>query len=202
MTLAPSLTAVILAGGASSRMGAPKALLTWNGEPVAVRLARMFVEALGNARLVLGHDANAIRAALPPLVRASTVVNYAPQRGMLSSLQCGLRAVPHAAAGIFFLPVDYPAISASTIAAMRDAWMATPSAQILLPRSAGRRGHPVLISRAIAEELLRLPPEAAAHVVIRADESRIHYVDVDDPAIHRDADDAASFTALQREFGG
>jgi molybdenum cofactor cytidylyltransferase len=101
-----------------------------------------------------------------------------------------------------FLPVDYPAIAPSTIAAMRDAWMSTPGAQVILPRAAGRRGHPVLISRAVAEELLRLEPEAAAHLVIRAGESRIRYVDVADDAIHRDADDAASFAELQREFGG
>lgn len=201
MTLAPSLAAVILAGGASSRMGAPKALLPWKGEPVAARLTRIFAEELGSSHLVLGHNSIAIHGVLPRLPRVHIIVNAAPERGMLSSLQCGLRAVSPAAEGIFFLPVDYPAISPHTIAAMREAWLAAPSAQVVLPRSAGRRGHPVLISRAVANELLRLSSDSAAHKVIRADESRIRYVDVADDAIHRDADDAASFDELQREFG-
>lgn len=202
MILSPSLTGVVLAGGASSRMGTPKAVLAWAGEPVAARLTRLFVEALGSALLVLGHDGTALHAALPPLPRALTVVNHAPQRGMLSSLQCGLRAAPAESAALFFLPVDYPAISPRTIAALRDAWSAAPHAQIVLPRAGGRRGHPVLVSRAVAQELLRLPPGGAAHTVIRSDESRILYVDVEDSAIHRDADDAAAFAALQKEFGG
>lgn len=169
---------------------------------MAVRLMRLFAAAVGSACLVLGHDAAAIQAALPPLPRVRTVVNAHAERGMLSSLQCGLRVAPAAAEAIFFLPVDYPAISPNTIAALRDAWTASPGAPILLPRSSGRRGHPVLISRAIGHELLRLPADAAAHVVIRADESRVRYVDVDDDAIHRDADDAGSYAALRMEFQG
>jgi len=183
-------------------MGAPKALLPWSGEPAAVRLTRLFTEAVSGAILVLGHGAARIHAGLPPLPRVRTVVNHAPERGMLSSLQCGLRAVHGAAQGVFFLPVDYPAISPRTLAALRDAWMAAPWAQVVLPRSGGRRGHPVLVSRAVANELLCLPQDAEARTVIRADESRVRYVDVDDEAIHRDADDEESLATLRREFGG
>jgi molybdenum cofactor cytidylyltransferase len=183
-------------------MGEPKALLSWRGDPVAARLTRLFAHALGDAILVLGHDAPAIHAALPPMPHVRTVVNYHPERGMLSSLQCGLRALPASAEGAFFLPVDYPAIAPATVAAMVQCWLSAPHAPILVPRSSGRRGHPVLISRSIAEELLRLPPNGAAHTVIRADEARLRYVDVADEAIHRDADDAPSFNALRQEFGG
>lgn len=195
-----SLSAVILAGGASARMGAPKALLRWRGEPVAARLARIFVEACGEAWIVLGHGAAAVHAGLPVVRGARVVVNPDPGRGMLSSLQCGLRAA-RGSAGVFFLPVDYPAIAGRTIAAMCEAWYRAPWTPIMAPRHGGRRGHPVLVSRAVAGELLRLDSGRPAHTVIRASEERVRYVDVDDAAIHRDADDPESFAALEREFG-
>lgn len=199
MNTPSSLSAVILAGGASTRMGAPKALLRWRGEPVAARLARIFVEAAGEAWIVLGHGSEAIQAELPAVRGARVVVNPEPERGMLSSLQCGLRAA-RGANGVFFLPVDYPAIDSRTIAAMRAEWYRAPWTRILAPRHGGRRGHPVLVSRCVAEELLRLGPACAVHTVIRAGEERLRYVDVDDAAIHRDADDPESFAALEREF--
>lgn len=197
------LSAVVLAGGASSRMETAKALLAWRGEPVAVRLAGLFVEAVGEAWVVLGHEAGAIAGALPGVARVRVVVNARPERGMLSSLQCGLRAaLAEGAEGVFFLPVDYAAVSGETVAAMRDAWWARAGAQVMLPREGGRRGHPVLVSRAVAEEVLRLPAEGAAHEVIRRDAGRVEYVDVADAAIHRDADDAEAWAALVKEFGG
>ena len=111
-------------------------------------------------------------------------------------------ALAEGAEGVFFLPVDYAAVSGETVAAMRDAWWATAGAQVMVPREGGRRGHPVLVSRAVAEELLRLPAEGAAHEVIRREAGRVVYVDVADAAIHRDADDAEAWAALVKEFGG
>ena len=86
-----SIAGVILAAGASSRMGQPKALLEYKGETFLHRLAGMLDEVCGRVVVVLGYDAERVRAAVP--AGAETTVNPAPERGMLSSLQCGLRAV-------------------------------------------------------------------------------------------------------------
>lgn len=177
-------------------MGSPKALLECGGQKFAERLARLFTRYLDSCIVVLGHDAPAIRAALPRMARVSYVVNHAPERGMLSSLQCAIRVLPPEAEAAIFTPVDFPAIAAATIAALSGAQSSRP---IIVPRCEGRRGHPVLCRRSILDELLRLPATSAPNEVIRRDGSRVHYVDVDDPNIHRDVDDLAAYEELLAE---
>jgi len=170
------IAGVILAAGASSRMGRPKALLEYEGEAFVHRLARMMDEVCGRVAVVVGYDAACVRAAVPD----GTVVveNPRPELGMLSSLQCGLRGVMDADA-VLFLPVDHGALRAATVAAIA----AEPAeAEIVVPECQGRHGHPVRVSRSIAFELLALPPTAQARDVIRRHRDITRYVSVDDPA--------------------
>jgi molybdenum cofactor cytidylyltransferase len=175
--------AVILAGGASRRMGSPKALLPYRGETFIDRLIGVFAPC-DEVVVVLGHDADTICAGIER--RTTLVVNPDPERGQLSSLQCGLSAVASADA-IFFTPVDYPAIDPSTIRAML-----LLAGTFAMPRHNGRRGHPVLIDRQLLAELLAC--KTAARDVIRAHEPR--YIDVDDPGILEDIDDPAAYARL------
>ena len=80
---------LILAGGASRRMGRPKALLEYEGETFLGRLQRIFLEHTDPVVIVLGHDAGNLRWLLDPRVKQA--LNSDPERGMLSSLQAGLR---------------------------------------------------------------------------------------------------------------
>lgn len=189
-------TGIVLAAGASRRMGSPKALLEFNGRNFLEILASLFVSLAGSCTVVLGHEAARIHASVPVLRGVRYVVNPNPARGMLSSLQCALRTAEPGIDAALFTPVDCPAIAPSTVRALLDSPLGKP---ILVPRHAGRRGHPVLCARAILDELLRLPPTSAPNEVIRRDESRIGYVDVDDPFIHRDADDPESYARLIAE---
>jgi molybdenum cofactor cytidylyltransferase len=189
-------TGIVLAAGASRRMGSPKALLELNGRSFLEILASLFVSATGSCIAVLGQDATRIHASVPALRGVRYVVNPDPDRGMLSSLQCALRTVQPKIGYVLFTPVDCPAIAPSTVRALLNS---PPGKSILVPRHAGRRGHPVLCARSILDEFLRLPPASAPNEVIRRDESRIGYVEVDDPFIHRDADDPESYARLIAE---
>ena len=106
------LAAVILAAGASQRMGRPKAALVYDGESFLARAVRLF-SPLCDPVVVVLPPAGMI---CPPGVLCT--VNPAPERGMLSSLQCGFRAVPDEVERVFFMPVDLPAISGATVAAL------------------------------------------------------------------------------------
>ena len=170
-------------------MGRPKALLIYENETFIGRLQRIFLEHCAPVVVVLGHDAQVIRSSLD--ARVQVAVNPDPERGMLSSLQTGLRALSDARR-ILFLPLDYPAIQSSTVARL----CASPARVIAMPRFEGTRGHPVLISRAVADELLALPVDAAARDVIRSHDAEIHYVDVADPAILMDVDTPGDYEAL------
>ena len=104
------IVAVVLAAGASSRMGRPKALLDFDGTPCVGRVlaacreggveAIVVVTAPGAAE-VRAHCAGAIEA-----------INEHPERGMLSSLQVGLQRLPPGATGFLIFPVDFPIVPA------------------------------------------------------------------------------------------
>ena len=62
---------------------------------------------------------------------------------------------------------------------------------IVIARSGGRRGHPVLFDRTVFAELLRAPEDEGARYVVNADPSRVEYVDLDDSGINLDLDTPA-----------
>jgi molybdenum cofactor cytidylyltransferase len=166
-------------------MGSPKALLQYRGETFLQRMHRLMSLCCDRVVIVLAPGTEAWAP-----VGASIVVNPDPDRGMLSSLQCGLSKA--AADAVVFTPLDYPAIQESTIRAV-----VSSAGEIVIPRYGGKRGHPVRISNAVAQELLALPVETGTPAdVIRRDAARIQYVEVDDPGIHRDIDLPSEYQEL------
>jgi molybdenum cofactor cytidylyltransferase len=189
------IAAVILAAGASRRMGSPKALLEFQGETFLNRLVRVLGSISGPVIVVLGHHAEAIRAQTTSAVRF--VVNPDPERGQLSSLQTGLAAVPHNVEGFLFTPVDSPAVEESTLQQLIARFRTRKSeTQFVIPRYQGRRGHPVFAAPALLQEFLALPLTAQAKDIVHAYVPRTEYVDVDDPGILADIDDRAAYEQL------
>lgn len=164
-------------------MGSPKALLQYRDESFVDCLIRIFTPC-DETIVVLGHDSDRVRAGVKR--PATFVVNPSPERGQLTSLQCGLQAAGSAEA-VFFTPVDYPAIDASTIDRMLPL-----AGSFAMPRYQGRRGHPVLIGRDLIDELLACA--TSARDVIRSHEPV--YVDVDDAGILEDVDDPEAYMRL------
>ncbi len=188
------IAGIILAAGASSRMGSPKALLDYRGETFIQRLVRVLSAACDPVIVVLGYHADALRPAVPD---ATIVVNPAPERGQLSSLQTGLAALPPDAEGFLFTPVDSPAVEVATVERLAAEFQRRdPSTQLVIPRFRGKHGHPVFASRAIADELSGLPLTAQARDVIHGHVSDTLYIDVDDPGILIDVDDREAYRRL------
>jgi molybdenum cofactor cytidylyltransferase len=183
--------AVILAGGASSRMGSPKALLHIDGETFADRLIGVFDPVCSQVVVVLGHHAEQIRKGIKRA--ADFVFNSEHALGQLTSLQCGLRAVREDADAVLFTPVDYPAFRGDTVRLLVSR---IGDAPVIVPRFDGRHGHPVLVSRQVAREFLTLAADRTARDVIHRHVGHTLYIDVDDPGILRDVDDPAAYRAL------
>lgn len=190
------LAGVILAAGASRRMGRPKALLEFAGETFLDRWIRLLGGHCAPVLVVLGHAAEQVRAGLRRAAEATFVLNPDYPRGQLSSLQCGLRALPEDAAGVLFTLVDLPAVQASTVerVALQARGLASP--WLVIPRTGGRRGHPVGCSRELIAELLALPVDAQARDVIHRHLHAAVFVDVEDPGIVRDVDDLAAYQGI------
>jgi CTP:molybdopterin cytidylyltransferase MocA len=189
------IAGIILAAGASRRMGTPKALLEYRGETFVARLVRMLAGVCDPVIVVLGHDAGTIRPHVPPTARVA--VNPDPTRGQLSSLQTGLAAVPPDAEGFLFVPVDCPAVEQATVERLARAFTRRGSSILLvIPRHGDERGHPVFAARTIAAELLALPPTARAKEVIRGHKTQTLYLDVEDAGVLSDVDDPEAYQRL------
>jgi CTP:molybdopterin cytidylyltransferase MocA len=182
--------AIILAAGESRRMGRAKAFLPFRGGTFLSNIAGTLGERCSPVIAVFGFDAQkCIELARPLGVRAVENPNY--PLGMLTSLQAGLRVVPKRCDAVLFTLVDHPAISLSTMEALLRS-----DALIAIPRFENRRGHPVLIRRAIFEEFLLEPPESKVRDVIDRHAAEIAYIDVADPGISDDIDDPALYEKL------
>ncbi len=194
------LAGVILAAGESSRMGRPKALLPAPGwDPPENFLDRMIGLLAAHADpiiVVLGAHTDTIREGSARASQATFVVNQRYPEGQLSSLQCGLRAVPEQAAGVIFTPVDFPRVLADTVAGVVAAFLRGGGSGLAIPRFQGRRGHPVCVPRRLIPEFLALPVEAQAREIVHRHAAEACYVDVDDPGILRDVDDPEAYRSL------
>lgn len=181
-------------------MGTPKALLDYRGETFLDRLIRVMGGATGPVIVVLGYHAERIRAATRG--RAAFVVNPAPERGQLSSLQTGLAALPPESRGFAFIPMDCPAVREQTVIGLGKAFEArNPETLLVIPRRGNQRGHPVFATRTIAEEMLALPVGAQARDVVHGHVNRTQYLDVDDPGILADVDDPEAYRKLLEAVG-
>jgi len=187
------IAALVLAAGASTRMGRTKALLPdCAGDPFVTHLARVLISA-GVPEIVIvtgaDHDAiaDAARAAHPP-VAVRLVRNPEPSRGQLSSLWVGLEALERPGLeGLLVAPVDVPLVNVSTVITIVEAWRRT-RAPVVRPAKGARHGHPVLFDRCVFEDLRRAPLEAGAKAVVRACGSSVVDVPVEDEGCLRDMD--------------
>lgn len=195
----------MLAAGAGRRMGRPKALVTWNGEPLLAHVARSLeaVREVETVCVVLGAAAAEIRATipLPPHVRVAVNESW-EYGGMLSSILTGLRALEAegaAAGGLLVWPVDHPAVRPSTVAALVRA-SASEWVDVAVPAYHGRRGHPVLFGPATYEALASAPPDEGARSIVRARAASRLELPVDDPGVVTDLDWPADLEALERRL--
>jgi molybdenum cofactor cytidylyltransferase len=173
-------------------MGTPKALLTFAGETFLDRLIGIFEPVCSKVVVVLGHSGDTIRAGLSRT--AEFAVNPDPERGQLSSLQCGFHALHQDHGAVFFTPVDYPGIRPETVAAIQSAMKVGDAA--VVPAYRGRHGHPVLIAPQLVSEFLDLGISATARDVMHRHTERTRYIEVDDPGILLDVDDPEAYRAL------
>ena len=169
------LAAVILSGGASRRMGSPKALVSYQGASFLEHLLSVTRHpAIGVRRVVLGPDADAIsqQVTLPP---DEIVINRDWELGQLSSIHAALRSLPEGTQGMLLCPVDHPLVSAALVDALVRTFLET-RAPVVLPMFERRRGHPVIFAAAVYEELLRAPMDTGARAVVWAHNSDLQEV--------------------------
>jgi len=169
------LAAVILSGGASSRMGSPKALLPYQGRPFLEHLLEITIHPdISVRRVVLGADAEFIAKAIP-LKANEMIINSQWEKGQLSSIQAAVRKLPAGTEGMLLLLIDHPLISSALVGELIAQFYKSKK-PIVLPVYEGRRGHPVIFSASLYPELLRAPLETGARAVVWAHAEEVEEV--------------------------
>jgi molybdenum cofactor cytidylyltransferase len=166
------LAAVILSGGASERMGSPKALVPFQGRTFLEHLLEITKHPrIGVRRVVLGAHAEPIAREIH-LVADEIVINEDWAAGQLSSIQAALRSLPEETEGILLCLVDHPLVTANLVSELLEKFHAT-HAPVVVPVYDRRRGHPVIFSSAVYDELLHAPPDKGARAVVWAHRSEV-----------------------------
>ena len=148
------VAAIIPAAGFSERMGNFKPLLPLGGITILERCVKLFRESgIGDVRVVVGHRDEEVKPLLSKLYVA-VVENPRYREGMFSSLKAGLATIDSDVDSFFVLPVDIPLVRHSTIRRLMDA-RREKGCDIAYPVFMGERGHPPLITRGLARDIVQ-----------------------------------------------
>lgn len=199
----PRIAAVLLAAGESTRMGEPKALLPWGGQPLIAHQVSALHEA-GYAPLVvvLGHGAERVAEALPDHITLDVAINARYEQGRTTSIVLGvLRLIEAGVDGVVIASVDQPR-SAGMLRTLREAFE-RERPQIAVPSLDGRPGHPPLFSGGLLPELLQVTEETEGlrQVMRNFHDGRL-LVPVDDPLTLTNLNTQDDYEAALKLAGG
>jgi molybdenum cofactor cytidylyltransferase len=196
------ISAIVLAAGASSRMGQAKAALRIGptGETVVSRVVgTLLTGGIPDVVVVAGAHIDAVRHAMSPReTRARVVAHPSWQQGQLSSLIAGLNAIENPLLeAVMVTLVDVPMVSSSTVAMVIAEWRRT-RAPIVRPAAGDQHGHPVIFDRSVFEDLRAADPNAGAKAVFAIHKERIVNVAVNDPGAFEDMDTPEDYERVLR----
>jgi molybdenum cofactor cytidylyltransferase len=181
------IAAVVLAAGRSSRMGQHKLLLPLGDRPlVAHAVAAACASMADPVLVVLGHEAERVRAALPP-GRFRIMENPDFARGIASSLRAGIEAVPPGCAGAIVLLGDQPLVSAQVVDRLVEDARAHPDS-IVAATYGGHRGNPVYFPRRYFAELAAVEGDEGGRSVLATHQAYVRLVECADVASMLDID--------------
>jgi molybdenum cofactor cytidylyltransferase len=104
------------------------------------------------------------------------------EQGQLSSIQAGIRSLPPGTDGLLLCLIDHPLISAALVDELVGRFYLEQRARaaIVLPVYQGKRGHPVIFSAALFDELLAAPMDQGARSVVWAHAEEVAEVSTSD----------------------
>lgn len=192
------ISSIILSAGMSSRMGQPKALLDWGGETLLAYQVHQLKEAgVDEVIVVLGDRADEIQRAMKGLP-CRTMFNPLHFSGRASSVRIGARAVNRDATAIVIANVDQPR-PASLIRAIIEAHK--PESAATVPVFNGSRGHPIIVSGRLRDEMLAATDDRQGlRGILEAHASEVVEVPADE-IVELDLNTPDDYTAARQRFG-
>jgi molybdenum cofactor cytidylyltransferase len=192
MTKRPVIDGIVLAAGASRRMGEPKPLLEIDGVSFLEHAIKQLRQAGCRFVLAVVNGGDHWITRLADASGAGIVSNDAPQSEQIDSLRLAIANLPDGYDAVVVLPVDFPRVQQQTIDALLRAYADQPSA-VLNPAHEGKPGHPVIFSRDVVTELLHPDLPDGARTVIERHRDDARTIDVADAGVLIDIDTPADF---------
>jgi molybdenum cofactor cytidylyltransferase len=187
--------AVVMAAGGSGRLGEPKQLLDWRGEPfIRVVAKTALASGLSPVVVITGAYHESVELALEGLA-VKIVHNQAWEEGQSGSVKLGLAAMPEKVGGVLFFLVDQPQIPASLALKLVETHAET-LAPIVAPMVDGRRGNPVLFDRAAFPDLMQLAGDVGGRGVFS--KHPVTWVPWVEPSAGMDVDTPEDYARLLR----
>jgi len=194
------VAAVVLAAGASTRMGRNKLLLELGGETLVRRAVRAALEGgVDEVVVVLGHEEPLVRAELAGLP-CIPLVNPDHAEGAGTSVRTGVRHVAGAVDAVVVVLADMPFVTGEMIATLVRRYRDTRP-PLVASHYGDVQAPPTLYDRALFEELLQIPGERCAKQVVRRHENEAVVVPWPESAL-RDIDVPADYEGARAELGG
>ncbi len=165
-------------------MGQPKQLLPLGAKPVIRHcLDTLFASGITSVVVVIGPYEEEMRRALQDLPLVITI-NKNNESEMADSVKIGLRATTELSSGVLVCLSDHPLVSVDTLKVLIH-WHYKEPDKIIIPRYAGKRGHPCVFPRSVLKEASR---GMTLRDIVNKDEQRVQYIDVRDKGILLDMD--------------
>lgn len=174
-------------------MGRQKALLPWRGTTLIQHQVHSLLEAgVSQVVAVLGYRAETLRPLVEEVPGVRVVLNLRYRTGKTSSVRAGLRHIEPQVEGILVLAVDQPrsaGVMRRTIAAHQEL-----GSLITYPTYRGRGGHPVIFSRALLPELIRIrESRQGLREVVERHQPEVSRIEMDDPEVLLDLNVPAEY---------
>jgi molybdenum cofactor cytidylyltransferase len=200
MARSSAFAGVILAAGASSRMGTDKALLQYEGCSFLAGAIQLLQNECDFVLVVAGNNTDLLK---PVIYQNSAflVRNSNPELGQFRSLRLGLQAVLDRGRDVGCVTlVDRPPALHSTMRELKRVFLRTSSEVVwaVVPQFSGRHGHPAIFGREMIEEFLRADASSNAREVEHQHQERIEYVNVDDPRVVININTPEEYSALMQ----
>ena len=183
----PSVTAIILGAGESSRMGRPKLLLPFGDSTmIGTVISHVHASSIEKTIVVLGANFESHREVIKDYP-VEIVNNTQYREGMFSSVKSGLDAVPGDADAVMVLLGDQPMIQTEEIDQLIEAYMGSEK-EIALAAHGKKRGHPILFGKKFIREVTGYPGDASLRDLLQNYPSEILEIQTGDERILRDID--------------
>jgi molybdenum cofactor cytidylyltransferase len=189
------IAGIILAAGASSRMGEDKALLPWGEKTFLEHLLAVLKNGgVAPLRVVLGSNADAVQQRIR-FAPGEVVVNRHWQKGMVSSFVAALEALPSDSQAAILCLVDHPCVSSRLVRTLIERFRETGN-PIVTPTYQGRRGHPTVFAASLFDEIHAAPLDVGARHVVYQHEDQVLEVPTDEEGVLLNTNDRAAYEKI------